>query len=443
MDETALYFKMSRTRALSTVSLPGRKPDRLRITVALCCNADGLEKYEAFIISRSKNGIIPRDVRKMDSKSLGCHWVSNEHAWMTGDLMEIWLERFYEYIGTEREVILLMDNFSGHLKGQKEKPPPRNVTIAYLPPNTTCLFQPLDQGIIQTTKAYYKSQLLEYCIPYWTEGTTDPYKLIKYLNALTWISHAWHGEVKPSTIRNCFRKSTLFDILDDADETGSLRQADSAQCFSGDVSLGQLADYLLSEANITVNSASDSDVTLCNPESDNESEAVEFSTSERNLLDSLTLKLRSSSQENEATSFDDHEDPEGDHLVVIEGVIARMRRLYTEANISFIEDPKEFAEPAIERQLAAELELEEQILDADKHASEKIQEFLQRRQGNVDIESELQKRQCRIQRFMMGINNFLDDETYNCPSKRSLLAELYECFQTLEKNLSNWEESHT
>ena len=57
-----------------------------------------------------------------------------------------------------RKVLLLMDNFSGHklavqlvdgLEGLS------NVQIAWLPPNTTSHWQPMDQGIIASFKLQY------------------------------------------------------------------------------------------------------------------------------------------------------------------------------------------------------------------------------------------------------------------------------------------------
>jgi hypothetical protein len=68
-----------------------------------------------------------------------------------------WLNN--EMRGQGRKFLLLMDNFLGHelavqlvggLKGLS------NVQIAWLPPNTTLHWQPMDQGIIASFKLQYR-----------------------------------------------------------------------------------------------------------------------------------------------------------------------------------------------------------------------------------------------------------------------------------------------
>ena len=58
-----------------------------------------------------------------------------------------------------------------------------NVKIMFLPLNNTSMSQPLNQGIIQTQKAYYRRQWLQYVIQEW-ELRHDPSKSVNVLHAL-------------------------------------------------------------------------------------------------------------------------------------------------------------------------------------------------------------------------------------------------------------------
>ncbi|KAF2185782.1 hypothetical protein K469DRAFT_726556 [Zopfia rhizophila CBS 207.26] len=80
-----------------------------------------------------------------------------------------------------RSVILLIDNFSAHTVALELAPPPANIRIEFLPKNSTSMFQPLDQGIIQNFKAYYHK----------------------------WTLRSWNFKVSTSTIENCWRKSII------------------------------------------------------------------------------------------------------------------------------------------------------------------------------------------------------------------------------------------
>ena len=58
-------------------------------------------------------------------------------------------------IKQNRHVLLLIDNAPGHIIGEYS-----NIRIQFLPPNTTAKLQPLDQGIIKSTKHNYRTILM-------------------------------------------------------------------------------------------------------------------------------------------------------------------------------------------------------------------------------------------------------------------------------------------
>src|SRR6266487_5419686 len=90
-------------------------------------------------------------------------------------IMKEWLTEFYAYIGSERCVVLLMDNFSAHEASVEQHPPLQNIRIVWLPANSTSRYQPLDQGIINSLKAHYRRYWLEYIVTRY-ENLQDPLK---------------------------------------------------------------------------------------------------------------------------------------------------------------------------------------------------------------------------------------------------------------------------
>jgi hypothetical protein len=76
--------------------------------------------------------------------------------------MTEWLRWFDKR--ASRPVLLLMDNFGAHELAvkliQESNIPLKWTRIEWFPANTTCLFQPLDQRIIQNWKCIVKRDLL-------------------------------------------------------------------------------------------------------------------------------------------------------------------------------------------------------------------------------------------------------------------------------------------
>ncbi|XP_017466100.1 PREDICTED: tigger transposable element-derived protein 6-like [Rhagoletis zephyria] len=91
-----------------------------------------------------------------------------------------------------------------------------NIKICFLPPNTTAVSQPLDQGIIQNFKTLYRSLVLKHLITKIgdTSSASELSKSINVLEAVYFIKASWH-KVEATTIRNCFRKAGFLETLED------------------------------------------------------------------------------------------------------------------------------------------------------------------------------------------------------------------------------------
>lgn len=135
---------------------------------------------------------------------------------MTSEIFEEWL-RWFDALMIHRKVVLLMDNFSAHESAVKainnSTAPLQNTLIIWLPPNSTSRFQPLDQGIINTWKVYWKRQWVKFML-YEFDSGRDPISSMNVLKAITWGIQAWELDISALTIKSCFQKGLSISLLD-------------------------------------------------------------------------------------------------------------------------------------------------------------------------------------------------------------------------------------
>jgi hypothetical protein len=62
---------------------------------------------------------------------------------------------------SSKRLLLLLDKAPGHPPDLEDVKSVLCVKVVFFPPNTTCLLQPMDQGVIATFKAYYLHQSLQ------------------------------------------------------------------------------------------------------------------------------------------------------------------------------------------------------------------------------------------------------------------------------------------
>ena len=167
------------------------------------------EKLSLLIISKSKS---PRCFRGI--KSLPLEYTANAKAWMTGEIFQLWLEKWNRKLCSKnRNILLVMDNCAAHPRGLNFT----NINIKFLPPNTTSKLQPCDQGIIQSLKVHYRHQLLRATLQTMENGNQHR---ITVLDAMQWLKFAW-DKVTSTTIMNCFRHCSFIIASQSEDDNDS------------------------------------------------------------------------------------------------------------------------------------------------------------------------------------------------------------------------------
>lgn len=213
-DESGLFFRAlpDRTLTFKSEKCTGGKLSKERLTILFCVSMTG-HKEELLVIGKAKH---PRAFKNVDARELPATWKSNKKAWMTREIMTEWLLQLDRKMGIQkRKIILFLDNAGSHPRELKLK----NVKVIFLPPNTTSVCQPLDQGIIHNFKFHYRDQILKHILSNMegAKSASELSKSIDVLEALYFIKASWK-KVTPTTIKNCFSKAGFNKGQGDATE---------------------------------------------------------------------------------------------------------------------------------------------------------------------------------------------------------------------------------
>ena len=226
MDETGLFYaympessndfsanisySLPPDRGLSNKKQSGVKGHKVRLTYAFTTNADGSEKLCPFIIGKAKS---PRAFNKKTGSQLGFYYRNNAKAWMTTDLYQEFLHQWdCDLEKSGRKVLLLQDNFSGHIVPDNLQ----NIHVENFTANLTAHVQPLDQGIIRCFKSHYRARYIQRAIDRY-ESDVTPLQIydIDQLEAMRLADLAWH-DVDTTTIRNCWHKAGILPPVENA-----------------------------------------------------------------------------------------------------------------------------------------------------------------------------------------------------------------------------------
>ncbi|VDI45379.1 Hypothetical predicted protein [Mytilus galloprovincialis] len=166
----------------------------------------GTDKRQLLIIGKSED---PRCFK--GKKSLPVIYKDNKNSWMTSKILKEWLKDLKKDMRCQnRKILMLVDNCSDRPKNAADR---LEHVLEFLPPNTTAIIQPCDQGIIRNLKGHNQSQLVQKKLTE-TDTTTatvvEIAKKVTLLDAIHMATNAWK-KVKTTTIVNCFRKAGFID----------------------------------------------------------------------------------------------------------------------------------------------------------------------------------------------------------------------------------------
>lgn len=150
----------------------------------LCASANG-EKVQPMIIGKFSN---PRCFKNRDVSAF--NYVANKKG-MTSSLFIKYLTEWDSRLRSKnRKILLTVDNCCAHPNISETL---TNIKLVFLPPNTTSVLQPLDQGIIKNFKVHYREILLTKKLIKIDEKKDFQ---LTVLNALEYIRSAWDNVTK-------------------------------------------------------------------------------------------------------------------------------------------------------------------------------------------------------------------------------------------------------
>lgn len=220
-DETGLFWKKMPRRTFITAEekkLPGHKPMKDRLTLALCANASGDCKVKPLLVYHSEN---PRAFKthKILKEKLQVMWRANAKAWVTRQFFTEWVnlvfgpsvKRYLQEKKLPMKAVLILDNAPAHPPDLEDNilDEFKFVKVLYLPPSTTALLQPMDQQVIANFKKLYTKHMFRRCFEV-TDNTNltlrefwkEHYNIVKCLRI---IDLAWQG-VTRRTLNSAWKK---------------------------------------------------------------------------------------------------------------------------------------------------------------------------------------------------------------------------------------------
>ena len=142
--------------------VPGFKAYKDRFTLLLGANLTADCKLKPILVYHAEN---PRALKGYEKNSLPVHWHSNSSSWMTGHIFQAYsktqlLGELKEYCRSKSlpfKTLMVLDNGPAH--SQMLQDLHSDIKCVFLPPNTTSLLQPMDQGVIRMFKTHFLQKL--------------------------------------------------------------------------------------------------------------------------------------------------------------------------------------------------------------------------------------------------------------------------------------------
>ncbi len=210
-DESGLFYRMLPNSTLAQkndiTKSEGYKLAKDRVTLLFCVNKTGTHKMKPLCIGKFAK---PRCFSHVNMNTLSLAYTNSGNAWMTAKIFQEWFDltfvpavrRHMRQQSLDEKVVLLLDNCRAHPPANMLRSDNGKITVMYMPPNTTSVIQPLDQGIISAFKRHYRTELVKEILLSDVNATEFLKKF--YLKEMFRVAGRAWDKVTPTTVENCW-----------------------------------------------------------------------------------------------------------------------------------------------------------------------------------------------------------------------------------------------
>ena len=139
-------------------------------------------------------------------QKLPLFYYSEPSAWMKADILNDYLSKINDQmIEQNRRILFLFDQSAAHEQYSFFS----NIEISFLPPNTNSKLQPMEAGVIQVFKGYYKIKLARKLISFIEAGQKANSKAVNLFQAIEMATSSW-ADIKDELIMNCFKECGFY-----------------------------------------------------------------------------------------------------------------------------------------------------------------------------------------------------------------------------------------
>lgn len=208
VSETGLFWKKMPNRTCISKNKRS-KAFKDHVTLLLCGNAAGHMIKPGFLYN-----VTSLQALKDKNENTPLYLQSNKRACVTASVFLDWLHKccipevkcYLKEKDLDFKVLLLVDNAQGHLEDVRFAHD--KVEVVFLPPSTTSILQPLDQGVIRRVKATYTCLVFNH-VRSAMDAQSDKdviacWKAFNFTQCMTYIKEAIRT-VKPESVSACWK----------------------------------------------------------------------------------------------------------------------------------------------------------------------------------------------------------------------------------------------